>query len=113
MEMELQEQERDGALVLALAGQVDSAAAPALAGRLEEAVNAPASRIVLDLERLEYIGSAGFRALLVAAKHSSAAGGRIVVCGLSERMRQLFEIAGFLELFPVARDRAAAIALAR
>jgi hypothetical protein len=55
---------------------------------------------VLDLSRLEYISSAGFRVLLLAAKLADETGSRLVLCGVSGKVRQLFDLGGFLDLSP-------------
>jgi anti-anti-sigma factor len=111
--MELREEQVEGVTALAVRGRVDSTTAPALGQRLEAAVAAPASRLVVDLRELEYISSAGFRVLLVAAKRAEVAGSKLVLCSLSGKVRQLFDLGGFLDLFAITASRDDAIAAAR
>jgi anti-anti-sigma factor len=111
--MELREEEVGGVTALAVIGRLDSASAPAVERRLEAAMAAPGTRLALDFGRLEYISSAGFRALLVAAKAAEGSGSRMVLFGLSAPVRQVFDLGGFLELFTVAQSRDEAIARAR
>ena len=111
--MELREEEVDGVTVLAVNGRLDNASAPALGSRLEAAMAASGTRLVLDFGGLDYISSAGFRALLVAAKAAEGSGSRIVLCGLAAPVRQLFHLGGFLELFTIVHSRDEAIARAR
>jgi len=94
-------------------GRLDSTTAPVLGQKLEAVVAAPASRLVVDFRELEYISSAGFRVLLVAAKRAEKAVSRLVLCGLSGRARQLFDLGGFLDLFAIAASRDEAIAAAK
>lgn len=111
--MELHEEQVNGVTALAVKGRIDSTTAPALGQKLESVVAAPASRLVVDFRELEYISSAGFRVLLVAAKRAEEAGSRLVLCSLSAKVRQLFDLGGFLELFTITTSRDDAIAAAK
>jgi anti-sigma B factor antagonist len=111
--MELHEEQVGGVKALAVRGRLDSASAPDLDGRLQAAMAAPGSRLVVDFTRLDYISSAGFRTLLVAAKAAESEGRRLILCGLTGPVRQLFDIGGFLQLFTIAHSRDEAITLAR
>jgi len=110
--MDLREEKVGEVSVLEVAGRIDSTTAPALGGRLTANLEAPTVRIVLDLSRLEYISSAGFRILLLAAKRADEAGSRFVLCGVAGKVRQLFDLGGFLDLFTIVGSREEGIAAA-
>jgi stage II sporulation protein AA (anti-sigma F factor antagonist) len=110
--VDLREDTVGGVTVVEVKGRIDNTTAPVLAERLMAGLRDARVRVVLDLSRLEYIGSAGFRVLLVAAKHADQTGGRLVLCGISGRISQVFNVGGFLDLFTVAENRAAGIAAA-
>jgi anti-anti-sigma factor len=111
--MELREEEVNGIKVLGVKGRIDSTTAPAFGQKLEAVVAAPASRLVVDLRELEYISSAGFRVLLVAAKRADEARSRLVLCNLSAKVRQLFDLGGFLDLFSISQSRDDALTAAK
>ena len=111
--MDLHEEQVDEVTALSVKGRIDSTTAPAFGQRLESVVTAPAGRLVVDFRDLEYISSAGFRVLLVAAKRADEAGSRLVLCGLSGKVRQLFDLGGFLDLFTIAASRDDAMTAAR
>lgn len=110
--MEIVEASADQVTVFQARGRVDSATAPRLAERLQAALG-PASQVVLDLRDVEYISSAGFRVLLLAGKQADAGGSRLVLSGVTGKVRQLFDLGGFLDLFLIATSREEAMALAR
>ena len=110
--MEMHEEQVSGVTALAVTGRLDSTTAPILGQKLEAVVTTPESRLVVDFGHLEYISSAGFRVLLVAAKHAEAVGSRLVLCGLSVKIRQLFDL-GLLDLFTIAGSRDDAVAAAK
>jgi anti-anti-sigma factor len=66
--------------------------------------------LVVDLGQLEFITSAGLRALLLAQRTVGAQGARLVVCGLKGVVREVFRIARFDTLLSVADTTEAAIA---
>jgi anti-anti-sigma factor len=109
--MEIREQSLHGILIVEVVGRVDSTAAPAVQERFASLLTTPERRILLDLTALDYISSAGFRVLLIAGKHADQQGIRIALCGMSEKVRQLFDLAGFLDLFSIAPTRQDGIAL--
>ena len=102
----------EGVTVLEVVGRVDSTTAPALQERLTSTMTASRARVLIDFTRLDYISSAGFRILLLAAKRADENGSRFVLCGISGRVRQLFELGGFLDLFTIAATREEGIAAA-
>ena len=110
--MELRQDTAGSVDVLEVIGRVDSTTAPALQERLASEMTAPQARILIDFTRLDYISSAGFRVLLLAAKRADQNGGRLVLCGLSGKVRQLFDLGGFLDLFAISASREDAIAAA-
>jgi anti-sigma B factor antagonist len=55
--------------------------------------------LIVDFSAVEAISSVGLRALVVAAKKSKGAGGKIVVSGLRPLVREVFEISRFDALF--------------
>jgi anti-anti-sigma factor len=111
--MELREEQITGVTTLTVRGRLDSNTAPVLGVKLESVVAVPTSRLVVDFRELDYISSAGFRVLLVAAKRAEDVGSRLVLCGLSTKVRQLFDLGGFLDLFTITASRDDAIVAAR
>ncbi|MCL4183758.1 MAG: STAS domain-containing protein [Burkholderiaceae bacterium] len=111
--MVLLEERVGAAALLTPRGRVDSTTAPMLGERLDGVFGgAPVGAVVLDLSGLEYISSAGFRVLLVANRQARSSGVPLHLCGLSDKLQQLFDLAGFLGLFTIHAQRADAVAAA-
>lgn len=111
--MELREEDLNGVTALSVKGRIDSGTAPELGQKLAGVVSVPKRGLVIDLAELEYISSAGFRALFIAAKRANETGSRLVLCSLPGKVRQLFEIGGFMDIFAIAGSRDEAIARVR
>lgn len=107
--MELVEQHRENAIILEPHGRIDSTNAQDFTEQLTKAVGSGASRVIVDLEHLAYISSAGFRSLLIAAKQAKKSGLEFCLCSVEGKIRQLFELGGFLHLFPIHESRDSAV----
>lgn len=107
--MQITEHTRDGVVVVALAGRFDSSSSPAVDAHLQALVAGANPRVVVDLSGVEYISSAGLRVMLSLAKRTKEARGRLVLAGLGDAVRQVFELAGFLPLFLVEPTGDAAV----
>jgi len=107
--MDIKREDIGDVTVGVVAGRLDAAGAPSLEVFCREWIQAGTRKLVLDLSGLDYISSAGLRAILATAKRLQTAGGAIAVCGLSGVVREVFTISGFDALLPVAEDRAKAV----
>lgn len=103
--------DHSGAVALAaVAGRVDSSTAQDFEDALVGALDGGGNRVVLDCRELTFLSSAGLRALLVALKKANAAGGKLVMSGTPDRIREVLEVSGFtrfLTLFPAVEEAAA------
>lgn len=107
--MNVQHELRDGILVLRPIGRLDSASSPELERLLGEHIDAGVDRVVLDLSDLAYTSSAGLRVVLVAGKKLRPLDGRLILAGMREAVREVFEVSGFLALFEFAPNLEAAL----
>src|SRR5574339_364113 len=103
--MEIMVQEFKHCDMITVKGRVDSATAPQLAQALEAANDGGKYKIVVNMSELEYMSSAGFRALLSAQRNSKRYNrGEVVLASVPERIREALELAGFTELFKTFDD---------
>ena len=85
-----------GSLTVALEGRLDTTTAPQLEGELHTAVDG-VTKLVFDLEKLEYISSAGLRVLLAAQKVMNKQG-EMVIRGANSDLMDIFEVTGFVDI---------------
>ncbi len=103
--MELPEERIGDTVILEAKGRVDSSTAKEFGDRMIALIESGCGRLVVDFKNLAYISSAGFRALLLAAKKAEETSSHFVLCGISGKIRQLFEIGGFTDLFRIYPSR--------
>ncbi len=101
----------DGTAVLVLAEQrLDSANAADFNQELESATESSVRAVVIDMETLNYISSAGLRAIMQAVRRMQQQGGSLALCSLSSDVRAVFETSGFDQLIEIHPSRAEAVA---
>ena len=101
--------EETRAIVLCLRGELDTRSANELLSTLQGELTDDAATLLLDLQHLEYISSAGLRILVMTGRRLKAAGGRLALCALNADVQEVFEITGMGELFLVFPSRAKAL----
>src|SRR5579872_2115459 len=88
-------------MVLRVAGRLDAVTALDFEMACHQHLDAKTPRVVMDLQGVDYLASAGLRAILMAGKQVKAAGGEFALCGLKGPVKNTFELSGFHRLFPV------------
>jgi anti-sigma B factor antagonist len=89
-------------------GRLDAAGAPALDRELRQHLALGHRQLLVDLSDTHYISSNGLRVLLAALKAARQNGGALRLCCLSARLAEIFEMAGFDQVFEIYETRAAA-----
>ncbi len=83
-----------------LKGRVDSATAPQFTQVMDNLIDKGVYKFVVDMSGLEYMSSAGFRALLSAQRSCKRYNrGEVLLASVPTRIQEALELAGFTELF--------------
>ena len=86
-------------LVITLEGRLDTMTAPDLESQLQEVITG-VEHLTFDLEKLEYISSAGLRVLLSTQKIMNKQGD-MVVKNVTEEVNEIFEVTGFSDILTI------------
>jgi anti-anti-sigma factor len=97
--MEISEDRKADAVVLALSGKLDATTAKTFEKKLLSQIESGERRFVINLAQLDYISSAGLRVFLLAAKRLNSANGKILLSSLHDSVREVFDITGFSSVF--------------
>ncbi len=89
----------NGKAVLSPEGRLDTTTAPELESVLKE-VMPGLTELTLDLDKLEYISSAGLRVLLSAQKAMNSQGS-MTVTHVNETIQEIFEVTGFSDILTI------------
>lgn len=98
MSLSIQTKNENGVTV-ELIGRLDTVTAPSLEVKLDE-ILPTTETLVIDMEKLEYVSSAGLRLLLKAQKEMSKKGGMKLI-HVNDEVMEVFEITGFSDILTV------------
>lgn len=101
---------RDGVLWLYVSGRINILNAAQFEEDLEDAIGDGDQAVILDLENLEYISSAGLYVVLKIAKIAWKRDMAFALCGLSDVVRLIFKRIGFDRIMAIHPTRSEALA---
>ncbi|HRQ21891.1 MAG TPA: STAS domain-containing protein [Anaerolineales bacterium] len=84
---------KENALVVTASGHIDSETAPAFDAKLTEAVDA-SSYVVINLKGVDYMSSAGLRALVKAVQAAQNKGGAVKLAAVPEEINSVMYTVG-------------------
>jgi len=96
-------------VIVSLNGRFDSMTAKAVEEKFQTVQDQP--RILVNMSGVHYISSAGLRVLLSLAKAVNRHQGLLRLCGLNETVREVFDIAGFTQIFQIYNSQEEALEL--
>ena len=86
-------------LTLAVGGRLDTTTAPELEKEIMEGLDG-VTDLVVDFEKLDYISSAGLRALILAYKVMKTKGS-LKITNINEIVREIFDVTGFSQILTI------------
>ena len=107
--MDISTQEVKRVSVMTVKGRVDSATAPDLENALKQLVETEKTQIVLDLKDVEYMSSAGLRAMVSTLKAVKRINGDLRLCSPSPRVAEVLRLAGLTSIFNIYPNQSDAV----
>ncbi len=113
--MELAHRRLNRVDVLSISGRIQAPEATKLQERINELFAEGRFRLLLDLQKLEYISSPGLRVLIEARKRarewklSDFERGDVRIVHLPPRIKEVFDLTGFTSLFQIFDDTVEAV----
>lgn len=88
--------------IVSIIPRVDASNAKTVETQLTDIINGGTKKLVCNFSQNEYISSAGLRVFLSTLKMMKKSGGEIVLCGLQPYVQEVFDMAGFSQLFTIS-----------
>ena len=111
MPLEITQREMNGIYLLALNGRlVLGQESSGLLTMIDNLLASGSARIVINLEHVNYVDSAGLGALIEAHRKTKAQGGRLKLSNIGPNFKQALEVARLLTIFETCPTEAAAVA---
>ncbi|MBO5584824.1 MAG: STAS domain-containing protein [Bacteroidaceae bacterium] len=92
-------QEENNYQVIYFEGRLDTSASSQVQQEVQPIIDDIKSDIILDCTKLDYISSSGLRIFLSILKSAKPLGKHVYIQGLSNDLRQVFTMTGFINLF--------------
>ncbi len=100
----------DDVAVMNIRGFLDAHTAPLFEQELQKRVSEKKYKIVVDLEGLQYISSAGLGVFMGFIEEIRENGGDIKICCATPKVYRVFDLLGFPNLFEFTESRQDAVA---
>jgi anti-sigma B factor antagonist len=109
--LEITQREMSGIYLLALRGRlVLGQESNGLRATIDNLLVSGVARIVINLEQVNYVDSAGLGALIEMHRKTKAKGGRLMLTNLGPKLKQALELARLLTIFETCATEAVAVA---
>lgn len=95
--------------ILCVSGRLDPHGGKDFKDTITALTETEGTDLLVDLEHLDYMASAGFRELFLAGRKIGRSGGRLVVCSLRGEVKRVFELARFDTAYPIYETRQEAL----
>ena len=86
-------------MVASLVGSLDTTAAAETEKAMSPLYDVEGKNIILDCTELTYISSSGLRIFLGILQNAQEKGGHVFIKGINDKVRSIFTITGFFNLF--------------
>ena len=107
--MDVAMERQDDILSVLVSGRLDGSNVMQFEETVRTAIEESDRAVMMDLEKLSYISSAGLRAVLLIAKNLMGRDARFALCAMSDQIRDVFEVSGFDRFIPIHPSRAEAL----
>ncbi len=105
------EESLDGVVYFDLEGMLDAHNFEVLEAMFEEYFDNSSYRFVIDIRRLVYVSSAGAGVFIGAVGTCQENDGNVVLLQPSQEVKEIFELLGIFQIFPVVQTREEALDL--
>ncbi len=99
--MQVAIEEKEKALIIKLTGHMGHGSVDDLAHVFDEWIGKGRHDFLVDMSRLQYISSAGLRCFFEAVTKINNLKGKLVLCGMTPEVRQVFDVSGFTSFFSI------------
>lgn len=93
-----------GGMLLRPHGDIDLSCSPVLRTEITAAWKKKPAKLIIDLKAVEYMDSSGVATLVEALGTARKQGSQLVLCGMHEKVRSIFEIARLDTVFTIVDD---------
>lgn len=102
--MEIETQDLGNGSLVRVSGEVDMSNSPTVRDSLMGLVKDKVPAIVVDLGAVSYMDSSGIATLVEGLQETTSYGGKFRIAGLTDKVKQVFELARLTDVFDIYAD---------
>ena len=99
--IDITSREQNGVLIVEIEGKMGSVTSPEVEEYLNSLLDKGTTKILLNLEKLEFITSTGLRVMLSTGQKLHKNGGKMAICNPNLTVKDILEMSGFSQIFNV------------
>lgn len=101
---DISEIQKGDIVILRVKGKLESSLSSTLEKKVFQFINEGNNKLLLDLNDVSYINSAGLRMLLSVKKKVKGLAGTFIVCNLKTEVMEIMKICGFDHVLDIANN---------
>lgn len=109
LNMEIEDKKEGNISIVSLTGKMDAYNSIEVSEFLDKLIDGKCDFLLINMEGVDYMSSSGLRVLLSSLKKLKARDGALKLCSMQPYVLEVFEIAGFNQLFEIYSDEAEAL----
>ena len=108
--MQIDTREVDGMTVIDMVGRLDTSTSGDAYDEMVGIAKSGVTKVVLNLDKMEYVSSAGLRVFLTVAKLLKSSMGELKICHANGVVKEVLEVSGFNHLIDIYDEEKDAVA---
>jgi anti-sigma B factor antagonist len=104
-DMDIEKQRVDDVSVVSPTGRLDGIYSTAFAKEVGDLITGENPKILIDFAEIDYVTSAGIRAVLLLMKKAKATGAAFALCGVNDQVREVLDTAGVAPMVDIYAGR--------
>lgn len=109
--MKISEEVKGDIAIVRIEGRLDAVTSAQIEAKIQKLLEGK-KKLVINLQDVDYLSSAGIRVLLATFKKIKAQNGKLAICSLTDDVMEIIKMAGFhtiLPLFPTEEKALASL----
>ena len=99
--MKISQDQKNDIMICAIEGEINLNTSPELRKAFEDFVNKNVKKVVVDFSGVPYIDSSGLATLIELFQRLKKINGKLRICDMSEKVKNVFEITKLHKLFEI------------
>jgi|SRR5579862_3039350 anti-anti-sigma factor len=108
--MEIQKERVGDTYVVSASGRLDGIYSTAFAKEVADLIIETNPKILIDFAEIDFVTSAGIRAVLLLMKKAEASGVVFALCGVNDQVREVLNVAGLAPVITIYPGRSQGLA---